>query len=88
MVTASLTTFTIQADAKVKVVWADGHSNIYLNLDALKADVSILDSDATTAERLLLAWFLARQPDGSNVNVVQGKTLTFDLASNSPIKVQ
>ena len=40
------------------------------------------------ARLLLLAWWLARQPDGSNTALVIGKTLTFDVAAAQPIKVQ
>lgn len=75
-------------DGSIKVVWEDGHSNSFLNLEEVQAHIASLGSDNTVSERLLLAWFLARQPAGGNVNIVEGKRLTFDLSAANPIRVQ
>lgn len=87
-VNALLADWQVLGDGKIKIVWEDGHSNLFLNLDEVKAYIRELDADPVTAERLLIAWFLARSADGSNTNLVEGKRLTFDLANAQPIRVQ
>ena len=87
MTQATLQRFEILGNGKVKVTWEDGHSAIFENLQHVKNDVMTLET-MTNTELLLLGWFLARQPDGSNVNVVEGKRLTLDLSASNPIRVQ
>jgi hypothetical protein len=38
--------------------------------------------------RFFIAWWLARSSDGSNANLIIGKTMTLDLSGASPLKVQ
>lgn len=87
-VDALLVDWQLLPNGNIRVVWGDGHSNTFADLQDVKDRVSALDSDPAAAESLLLAWFLARQPDASNTNIVEGKRLTFDLSNASPIKVQ
>lgn len=88
MTQAFLSRFVKNADGSVKCVWEDGHSTSYPSLADLKADLAQLDGDQTIAERWLLAWFLARQPDASNVNIVEGKRITLDASASNPLRVQ
>ena len=88
MVQALLADWQVLGDGRIKVVWEDGHSNLFLNLNEVKAYIADLDANPVTAEQLLIAWFLARQPDGGNPSVVEGKRLTFDLSAANPIRVQ
>ena len=41
-----------------------------------------------TAKQLLVAWWLARNADATNTNLVTGKKLILDLSAAQPIKVQ
>ena len=40
------------------------------------------------ASKFLVAWWLSRSPDGTNENLVEGKTLTMDISGPNPIRVQ
>lgn len=68
--------------------FADGAELEFNSLDEVKRTLGELDRDPNMARLLQIAWFLARQPDGNNPNLVIGKTLTFDLSANNPIRVQ
>lgn len=78
-------------DGKFFVELESGQGLEYGSLDAVKQDISQLDSGQNgidTAIRLLLGWWLARSPDASNENLIEGKTLVFDLSNPNPIRVQ
>lgn len=79
--------FTVHPDGSVSVVFTDGTGLSIGSLDDLKMEVSRLET-SETARLLMIGWFLARQPDASNVNLVEGKTLTFDLSAANAIRVQ
>ncbi|MDH5244848.1 MAG: hypothetical protein OEW98_00240 [Betaproteobacteria bacterium] len=87
-VNALLVDWQLNGDGTIKVIWEDGHSNLFRDLAEVREQITGLDSDRTMAERLLLAWFLSRSADASNTNLVEGKRLTFDLSAPNPIRVQ
>jgi hypothetical protein len=60
----------------------------YPSLAAAVEAVNELNASVGTARTLLIAWWLARQPDGSNEALVEGKTLLWDLGNAQPIRVQ
>ena len=70
------------------VAFSDGTSLEFSSLQDMKDTIAEVDADPVTARRILIAWWLARSPDGSNQNLVEGKTLTFDLSAPNPIRVQ
>ena len=37
---------------------------------------------------VFMAWWLARSPEGSNTNLISGKTMTVDLSAANAIRVQ
>jgi hypothetical protein len=83
----TLTDFTIGGDGSVTITYADGSGFLFASLQDLRDSLQDVDS-ADMAKKFLHAWFLARQPDASNVNIVEGKTLTLDLSNANPIRVQ
>lgn len=87
-VNALMVDWAVLANGNVRVTWEDGHSNLFADMAEVRAYISGLDSNPVIAEQLLIAWFIARQPDGSNTNIVEGKRLTFDLSNANPIRVQ
>jgi len=91
-VTVTMRKVTLEAAPSGRLLceFSDGSGFEFNSLADAKAQVAQLDSGATgqnQAQMLLLAWWLARQPDGSNTQLVEGKSLTFDLAAAQPIRV-
>jgi hypothetical protein len=87
--TAQITAWTENPDGSIHVVWQDGSSTRFLNLDEIRRRISTVGGNRELTENLLFAWFLARQPEGKNAaTVLVGKTLTFDLSVANPIRVQ
>lgn len=84
--TATVTRITKMADGKWWVEFG-AEGNVYNSLDEMKERVLAIQT-TETARSLAIAWWLARQPDGTNANLIVGKTLTFDLSAAQPIKVQ
>ena len=88
MVQAECTDFVIEPSGVITVTWVDGHQSQYDNMALLKSLIAELDAVPTNAELILMGWFLARSSDASNVNLVEGKKVTFDLSAANPIRVQ
>jgi hypothetical protein len=83
-----ITAITIQPNGNVWVQYDMGEGQIFQSLEDLNNQLVSTLQTRDNARLLLLAWWLARQPDGTNANLVIGKTLTFDVAAAQPIKVQ
>lgn len=84
--TAKITSI-VYANDRYYVRYADGTEYEFGSVEDMywyASEVQTTDN----AQRLLLAWWLARNPTASNTNLVVGKTLTFDLSTPSAIKVQ
>lgn len=86
--TATVQTWDVQPGGRIIITWGDGHTTEYHNLDSLKEDLTQLDGAQVQAEMWLASWYLARDPDMNNVNLIEGKTLTLDISAPNAIKVQ
>lgn len=87
MTTASVFKIEKKSGDVLRVTWADGSASEG-TLDQFREEIARISDDPETARLLIIAWFLARSPDASNANVVEGKTLTFDLSAPNPIRIQ
>lgn len=94
---ATLISITKHANGAISVLWDQGEginfgdpssSDPQDGLAQLNAHVFTNGDSRERAQQYLLAWWLKRSPDASNVNLVEGKTMTFDLSAASPIRVQ
>ena len=72
---------------RVLVNFSDGSQREYPSIEEMSTSVLQTDFDNDLAKTMLLAWWLARDADGSNTNIVEGKTLTFDLSAANLLKV-
>lgn len=87
----TLTNVTMNQNGSVAITYIDGTGQIFDTFENLQMYISSVDTGDTGAEnakRMLLGWWLVRSPDGSNQNVVEGKTLTFDLSAANAVRVQ
>lgn len=78
---------TVANANRIIVMFADGGGYEFAGFEHLQDWILALQTK-DTAERLAVAYWLARDDDGSNPNIIIGKTLTFDLSVPSPIKVR
>ena len=83
-----ITAITIQPNGNVWVQYDMGEGQVFESIADLNYTLINTLQTRDNARLLLIAWWLARQPDGSNTALVVGKTLTFDVAAAQPIKVQ
>lgn len=87
-VTVTMRNVTLEPGGRVLFEFSDGSGFEYASLADVRGELSQLDSAMGNAQRLLIAWWLARDDGASNPNLVEGKTLTFDLGAANPIRVQ
>jgi hypothetical protein len=73
---------------RCRVQFADGNELEFASPAEMQAYRSDLDSDPAMAQAMALRHWIARDPDASNPSIAIGKTLTFNLSSPNPIKVQ
>lgn len=66
---------------KVYIRWADGCENEFASLQEAKDFCQPLADDPDLLKRLFIAAFLLRNPDGSNVAIIEGRTMTLDLTA-------
>jgi hypothetical protein len=85
---AQCISITKNADGTVRVQWDGGEAMTFSTFDELKEYAFRNGDSREKAQQYLLAWWLNRSADGSNENLIEGKTLTFDLAAANPIRVQ
>jgi len=74
-------------DGTIKISTSDGSTLSWTSLEEMLTFFIPLQNP-DVALQLLLAWWIARSPDASNENLIEGKTLTLDLSAANPIKVQ
>ncbi|HAM40560.1 MAG TPA: hypothetical protein DCP69_04295 [Candidatus Omnitrophica bacterium] len=81
-----------QPDGGVQLKWSDGIVQYFNSMDEVKAIGNGFDDPNQhgfgNASMLLIKWWLARSPAGTNESLVLGKTLTLNLSAAAPIKVQ
>ena len=70
---------------KIYVYYSDGSSYEFGSFEDIMNWASEMQTP-DNAQRLAVAYWLARNP--SNPNIIVGKTLTLDLSAAAPIKVQ
>jgi hypothetical protein len=86
-VSVTASAFSIAQDGSVTVTYSDGGGHVYGSLDDMRMAIADLES-RDTVEKLFLGWFLARSANATNTAIFLGKTFTFDLSNNNPIRVQ
>jgi hypothetical protein len=68
--------------------FSNGTGLEFPSIAAARAAASELEATPDLARLILIARFLAQQPDANNVTLFEGKTLTLDLNNVSPIRIQ
>ena len=86
--TVVMTDLVIQPGGYIDVVWNDGSTSQYQNLDRLTEQVTQHDNNQDLTKAMAVAWLLARQPTLSPITVLQNEDFTFDLSDPNPIKIQ
>ena len=85
---ATCVSYKVLADGRVQVQWNDGQGTTFSSFEEMRTFALSGSDDADLPRKYLLLWWLARQPDGSNPNLMVGKTLTFDPTAAQFIRVQ
>lgn len=80
-------TSVTKSGGKVYVTFSDGTQLEFASLAEIQAAARDIDSDVHLTQMLLIAWWLARSPDGVNENLVEGKTLVFDLSAPNAVRI-
>ena len=78
-------------DGRLEFRFSDGTSDTYQSLAHARDVIAGLDTGIEAeafVRRLVVAWFLARSADASNVNLIKNKSLTWDLSAPAPLRVQ
>jgi hypothetical protein len=70
-----------------EITWADGNTNFYGSLSEIMERLTELVTPDLTKLLMLASW-LARSPEGTNTNIILNKTLTLDLTSPNPWRMQ
>jgi hypothetical protein len=73
---------------RVLVRFADGVELEFASLAQLQEWAREPDLSVTLTQKLCVAYTLARSETLTNLASTQGKSFTFDLTSNNPIRVQ
>lgn len=83
------TGITVQEDGQINLTFDDGSGEAFADLTELQAFAAEPDApeNVRMGRKMLMAWFLQRSADASQVNLVVGKTLTFDMATAAMIEV-
>jgi hypothetical protein len=81
----------VVATGKIYVAFADGPILEFNSFAAVKEWAGELDLDPdevrTLLRKLAAQYYLARDPTGANPAAIEGKTMTLDLSSNTPLVV-
>jgi hypothetical protein len=81
----------VVATGRIYVHFADGPILDFANFQEVKDWAKDIDIDAGQARDLLrkmaAQYYLARDPTGANPSIIEGKTMTLDLTSNTPLVV-
>lgn len=89
MVQISCTSITVNGNGRYLINLTDGSQLEFDSLESLQATATQIDAPDQTgmAQLLLLAYWLARDPDAESPSIIAGKTLTFDMSNASPVIV-
>lgn len=86
--TAELASIETRANGVVAVMFTDGLGIDFPSKRDLLAFARSVEVDPDIAKKLLMAWWLARDANMSNTNLVLGKALTFDSTAQNMITVK
>lgn len=64
---------------KIYIRWSDGQEYEFDNLSQVKDFCQASEADKDALKKLALAFFLKKSPDGSNLTLIEGHSLTLDL---------
>lgn len=87
MATVVLTSVTTDQDGKVRIRFDNGAELEFNSLAEVQAWALLPDTSVDLTQQLCVAYAINRSPDLSNLASVQGRTFTFDLSNNNPIRV-
>ena len=84
--------FIQHPDGRCEMVFANSISGetgrVWENCQVPRDEALTLNATEDNLIKFLIAYWMARNPDFSNPNLILGKTLTIDFAAANPIKVQ
>lgn len=86
--TATIKAVTTAPNGTMYVLFSSGVQYEFPNGVSDLQDFAMGIQTQDNAERLAVAWWIARDDDANNPSVIIGKTLTLDVSSPSPVKVQ
>lgn len=82
---------TKQANGEWCAQFADGTTYNFATLAEMQGFGAEIDGNnsegAYHAQAILIRWWLARTPEGTNLNLAANKVCEIDLASPNPVKV-
>lgn len=81
----------VVSTGRIYVQWADGVESEFDNFQGVKDWAQDADLNAEQALNLLrklaVRYYLLRDPTGATPTLIEGKTMTLDLSSNTPLVV-
>lgn len=75
-----------QGTGTVTVNWSDGSSQEYASFESLVNAVDDYDTNTEHAKGLLLLALVRRTPDGSNMDALNGSSITIDGIAATPVQ--
>lgn len=85
---AEIKSVSIGGDGILDVVLSDNSGMRFNTREDLQQYASSVEADGDIALKLLFCWWLARDANMTNTNLVIGKKITFDPAAANMIRVQ
>lgn len=86
-ITLTLQTITKRPNGSVTFQFSDGGGIEYSSLAQAKTLGTDIDSDPLMARAFLIGRWFAVSPDGGNVNLGEGKTVTIDMAQVNSVRI-
>lgn len=90
MVQVHCTSITVNGSGRYLINFEDGAQLEFDSLVSLQNTAGSLDApdQLSTAQTLLLAYWLARDASAESPSIIAGKKLTFDMGSVTPVLVE
>lgn len=79
----------VVATGKIYIAFADGPILEFSSLAEVKDWAKDIDTDEAREKlrQMIIRYYLIRDPNGTTPNAIDGKTMTLDLASATPLVV-